>query len=367
MNGVEQRVIPMRLRFNFTLIIPLVFLALISACTKEVTPEEPVTTYDFSITSPKENQLLSSSSAFVMITINEKAPVAKMEIYLDDSSTPLQTLPSAPWLFSLNLAALNDGTHKIIVKAFDPTGKEIASDLRHFNKQVSTNAQDERMLLVENFTNAGCIPCKAAEEGYERIIANEAIGSRTVTILYHVFWPDPKDPFYLANPVPVQKRIFYYDTVKSAPHARFNGATKGDNTLDYFKDWQKQMLDELIRPPDCEIRLSKDIPGNGGTITATIKSYAQTFAGDLRLYIVVIEDSLNYPGSNGILMHRFVMRDMITGGSGEPITLVSGQQQTITKQVTLNPAWVRKNLSAIVFVQTNSGKLVLQTAKIKLE
>ncbi len=113
--------------------------------------------------------------------------------------------------------------------------------------------------------------------------------------------------------------------------------------------------------------LSKEMNGNVATITASIKPYAQTFATDLRYHLVITEDSLVYAGSNGILVHPFVMRVMAAGGLGEPITIQKDQPQTVTKQVALNPLWVREKMHAIAFVQSNGTRYVLQTAKINLK
>lgn len=347
------------------LLIPIAVILLVPGCTETVEPTEENGIPYTAITSPAQDQELSTPTTMVVVKTDENIPLAKMELYVDGAKSPSLTITAAPWIFNLTLSDLVDGEHTIIAKAYDKKGNIIASEPRRFVKKP-TASMDERMLLVENFTNTGCTPCKAAEEDYERIIANEAVGSRTTTILYHVFWPDSKDPFYLANKIPVQQRV-QYDSVKSAPHVRFNGFLRSEITLDFFKDWQRQMLEELQRPPAIGIRLTKELNGDVATITANITPYAQSFPSDCRYYLVITEDSLYYAGSNGVLIHPFVMREMVTGGLGEPITIQRDQPLTITKQVTLNPQWVKKYLRAVVFVQSQSSKLALQAAKIDLK
>lgn len=355
------------MKSTFRNITPLIILILLffSGCTKEI-PYDPgaYSTY-VSINSPAENQSLSADASLVIVKIDEQSVVTKMELYLDDFTTPINTLTAAPWIFELKLSELNEGKHTLNVKAYLASGA-VLTDTRIFLKTKSSVVRDERMLLVENFTNTGCIPCKAAEEAYERIIGNEALGSRVATILYHVFWPDPKDPFFLANKPPVQLRV-QYDSVQSAPHVRLNGYLRANNTLDYFTDWQAQMLDELNRPPDIGIKLSKEVNGDSVSITASISPYTQTFPSDLKYYLVIAEDSVYYEGSNGIKIHNFAMRDMITGGLGESITITKDQPFAIRKQFVLKPNWVRKHLHAVAFVQSHASRLALQAAKIKIE
>lgn len=336
------------------------------SCTKDVTPNAPPSNSSVTILSPTEGQVFAGSTTLVVLGVDENMIIAKAELYIDAGGAPIRTLTSAPWIFQLDLSAYGEGVHALQAKIYDATGTATTSDVRRFTRQTSGQPQSERILLVENFTNTGCLPCKAAEEDYERLLSNQALASRVATVLYHVFWPDPKDPFYLANKPPIQQRV-QYDSVLSAPHVRFNGFLRGDNTTNYFRDWQVQMLSELVRPPDVGIELTSEGSGNDITITARLTPYAQTFANDLKFYLLITEDSVYYEGQNGIKNHNYAMRDMLTGGLGEPIALTSGQPVTITKQYTLNPQWVRKQLHILSFVQSHASKLVLQAAKLRID
>lgn len=351
--------------FRNIYLIPIFILAL-NGCTKEI-PEgpNPVTT-EITITSPTENQVLSTDAALVMVKFSDSASVSKVELYLDDMTTPVKSLSAAPWVFEINLSTLSDGIHQLKTKLYPISGTVSVSDVRNFQKVKPSTARDERMLLVENFTNTACTFCKPAEEAYERIIANEALGSRCATILYHVFWPDAKDPFYLANPSAVQARV-QYDSVISAPHARFNGWLRNDNTQDFFTDWQAQMITELNRPPDVGIRLTKTVNGDNVTISSQITPYAQTFPSDCKYYVVVTEDSIYYDAANGTKIHNFVMRQMVTGNNGKAITITKDQPVTMDDTFAIKSQWVRKYLTAVVFVQSQSSKLALQAARIKIE
>lgn len=345
--------------------IPLVILAF-DGCTKSI-PEGPTPiTTSITISTPSENQILATNSAFVIVKFSDSTSVSKVELYLDDMTIPMKTLTAAPWIFEINLTTLADGIHKLKSKLYPMNGTVSVSDERNFQRIKSSSTRDERMLLVENFTNTACTFCKPAEEAYERIIANEAIGSHVATILYHVFWPDAKDPFYLANTSAVQARV-QYDSVISAPHARFNGWLRNDNTQDFFTDWQAQMITELNRLPDVGIRVSKTVNGDNVTISSQITPYAQSFPSDCKYYIVVTEDSLYYDAANGTKIHNFVMRQMVTGNNGKAISITKDQPLTMNDTFTIKSQWVRKYLTAVVFVQSQSSKMVLQAAQIKIE
>ncbi len=351
---------------NLLSLFAISLLVFAGSCTKDVTPNAPPANSSVTILAPTEGQVLAGSTTLVVLGVDENMVLSKAEIYVDAGSAPVRTLTAAPWIFQLDLAAYPDGVHSLQAKVYDASGAATTTDVRRFTRQAATGPHSERMLLVENFTNTGCLPCKAAEEDYERLLANQALAARVATVLYHVFWPDPNDPFYLANKPPIQQRV-QYDSVISAPHVRFNGFLRGDNTTNYFRDWQVQMLAELNRPPDVGIELTADGAGSDITITARLTPYAQSFANDLKFYLLVTEDSVYYEGQNGIKIHNYAMRDMLTGGLGEPVALTPGQPLTITKQYSLKPQWVRNQLHVLAFVQSHASKLVLQAAKLQLQ
>ena len=62
---------------------------------------------------------------------------------------------------------------------------------------LKLNAQNERLLLLESFTNTGCVPCAQYNPTMDALIANNL--DKVVAIKYHVNWPSSSDPMYLHN------------------------------------------------------------------------------------------------------------------------------------------------------------------------
>ena len=85
---------------------------------------------------------------------------------------------------------------------------------------LKVNAQNERVLLLESFTNTGCGPCAAYNPGMDALIANNL--DKLVAIKYHVNWPSNADPMYLHNTVDNSARTGYYG-VNSVPHVVVDG------------------------------------------------------------------------------------------------------------------------------------------------
>ena len=72
---------------------------------------------------------------------------------------------------------------------------------------LKTNAQNERILLLESFTNTGCSPCAMYNPGMDALIASNP--DKVVAIKYHVNWPSSADPMYLHNTADNGSRVSY--------------------------------------------------------------------------------------------------------------------------------------------------------------
>ena len=85
---------------------------------------------------------------------------------------------------------------------------------------LDSSAQTQRLILVEEFTNASCGPCALSNPSFNTLMTANA--SKVVAIRYHSSFPG-YDPFYSQNPVQNQARTIYYG-VTAVPTARRDGA-----------------------------------------------------------------------------------------------------------------------------------------------
>ena len=96
---------------------------------------------------------------------------------------------------------------------------------------LRANAQNERILLFECFTNASCGPCASQNPALDALI--DANADRIAAIKYHMNWPGANDPMYLHNPTDNNARRGVYN-INSVPHTvvdgtRYNGLPNGLN------------------------------------------------------------------------------------------------------------------------------------------
>jgi hypothetical protein len=179
-----------------------------------------------------------------------------------------------------------------------------------------------------------------------------------VQITCHVNWPGPNDPFYLANPTENMARKDYY-AVSAVPQVQVDGFIDGGSG-----SLETLMLNRRTVDSPLTIAVSGQILSpTTGEITATITNTSGASVGGA-LHFVLTETDVPYSGKNW----TFVMRDFFPGDTaGEAITLGPGDTLVRTAAFNVGGAWVRRNMAAIVFVQNDLTKEVLQAGRIYLD
>lgn len=248
------------------------------------------------------------------------------------------------------------------------------------------NKDGNRIALMELFTGAECPPCVAADVAFDAL-AKTYNTTDVVLLQYHLHIPGP-DP--LTNKE-TQDRSKYYPELRGTPSTFFDGKSAAGggggmaNSQSKYDEY-RSILDEAIdQAPKAEIVLKADLKDGAIKIVANAKSDAK--AKDAKLRLVVVEDTVRYPGGNGLRFHHKVVRGMPGGVDG--IALANGQAKVdmtvklADLKATLEsgiaefqksrefthplPPIDLKSLSIVAFVQDDSDKAVLQTAIVPLD
>lgn len=227
----------------------------------------------------------------------------------------------------------------------------------------------KKKVLVEFFTNSGCIPCVAAHEYLDGITALSGVTSNDTNVIiisYHTRYPFPYDSLYQANIPHNNARISYYG-VTFTPQGRLDGVSLGQfNT----NDWTAAINLELGAKNYTAITLSKtyDTLTRIGNVGAQINTISPIPDGDLVVHFIVTENSVPYITSpNGVKYPNDVMRTLLTGENGEPITLINGHQTSVNKDFTIQTNWNQDNCNITVFFQSTSSKAIYGVERIKVK
>ena len=226
-----------------------------------------------------------------------------------------------------------------------------------------------RMVLVEHFTQASCVPCASQNPALKTLL--DANPTKVVALKYQVSWPG-YDPMYLQNPTEVDARKQYYG-VTGVPNSVMDGSGPGstgtivtqstiDNRYNTAAPLNITASHQWTSGYDS-IQIGVFI-ANAGSTTVTSGT-----AGSLKLHVAIVEEEISFPsapGSNGETTFYQVMRKMVPNQSGTTLadSWTSGQTQMLSFKVAA-PAYLANlnEVSIVAFIQDNQGKAVLNATK----
>lgn len=230
---------------------------------------------------------------------------------------------------------------------------------------LKVSAQNDRVMLVESFTNAGCTPCAQQNPAFDSLI--EANIDRLAVIKYHTRWPLATDPMYLSNAASIDARTDFYN-VATVPTAildgnRFFSAPSGIN---------QNIINQLLDiPPRFEMRIGSGVHPVDNKITVRVEGEAvSSLGGDLRLFVALVEKETRFdapPGTNGETHFHHVLKKFLTDASGlnlGDVGIGSHFDYTFDSQSTDNQGI--ENLSAIAWIQNYNTHEVYQACKHNL-
>ncbi len=224
-------------------------------------------------------------------------------------------------------------------------------------------AQSQRMVLIEEFTQASCGPCAAANPGFNTLLS--ANTTKAVSIKYQTVWPGV-DPMNEHNPGDVANRVKYYG-VQGVPVGMIDGNVKEGNPgiftqtdidAEYgvaspftvtINHWFNAANDSIFI--NCEVTCTKDI-----TLTKPA------------LRVAMIEKNIKFttaPGTNGETEFSNVMRKMYPNGNGTTIATswTIGQKKIVSFSAKI-PSYIynKAEIATLAWVQDDANKNVLQAS-----
>ena len=208
-----------------------------------------------------------------------------------------------------------------------------------------------KKVLVELFTNSGCVNCPEANLYLDNISAVYADDMNIVR--YHVNWTDPNDPMNLYNPTEVLDRVLYY-SVFAVPAFVVDGAPSG--TLNEA-DWSGRIAaasNETAQVYISAIDVVESI--DSLHLEFELKTFGVNMTA-LTAWSLVSEDSIHFLGTNGEDLHMQVMRDMTS-------TDISALDNSMVIQQSLKkPAdyGATGPMNLLIYVQGESDKAILQS------
>jgi thiol-disulfide isomerase/thioredoxin len=217
-----------------------------------------------------------------------------------------------------------------------------------------------RVVLAEFFTWQRCSYCPYAARALDSL-ATEFADSVVVIAYHRRMAGDTLSPDY------VETRCEYYYGSGGEPATVFDGGqvirtSDPDQNHEVFRN---QILAAKSARPGIQLELTGSTGTDSLTVTASVSGVDSTPAETLRLFIVVVEDSVpkDLLGASDSVFNN-VMRAMLPGVDGAPVFVTRGDTVTVTERTGMAARWDRERLGIVAFVQRTSSHDVLQAARI---
>ncbi len=215
--------------------------------------------------------------------------------------------------------------------------KEVSAKVKKLGETIAIQpypprtGKNNRVVVFELFTGAECPPCVAADLAFDALDKTFK-PSEAILLQYHEHIPGP-DP--LSNDDTVARMKYYSEAfgrqVGGTPSTIFNGnpaagggggRAEGQEKYDqYFK----VITDQLDQEARVTLKAKAVRKGDKVDITAEVADLKDT--GDsVRLRLVLIEEKVEYKGSNGLGEHHHVVRAFPGGVNGKPLKEKTAKQ-----------------------------------------
>ena len=232
---------------------------------------------------------------------------------------------------------------------------------------VVSNAQTQRVGLVEEATQASCPPCATLNPALQTLM--NANTDKALFMAYQVWWPG-FDQMYLDNTADVDARVGDYYGFEFAPQVKFNGTypNGGDGSLGSFNqaaiDANAAELSEFDIEIDAEVL-------NGELVVTGMVTGLSDASGDLVLHLALTEGTIYSDqatgGTNGETEYHHVFKKFLPGVDGMDIadTWVAGDTHVIDETYPLLDLTIYNwaDLEVFAFVQNNDNKFIHHAVK----
>ncbi len=229
--------------------------------------------------------------------------------------------------------------------------------------------QSQRLVFVEEFTQASCGPCASQNPAFDALLASNP--DKVVVLKYQTSWPG-YDPMHEDNPAEVNTRVDYYG-VNGVPNGMVDGVGI-TNDCNYY-DWAPACLDQseidaryAVESP-FDITITAEADASEMMVEITVACTQDVSGSSLKLRGALAETVISWdssPGSNGETEFNHIMKKFFTTTAGEALEAdwTAGMSQTFNYTVDLNALNIYDfgQLEVVVFIQDDATKAVHQAA-----
>jgi large repetitive protein len=252
------------------------------------------------------------------------------------------------------------------MKRYQTRLKKIIPAVAIFCAAANASIAQNRVVLIEQFSNSSCAPCGAISPSVYAFANNNQ--TNVAAIAYHTQFPYNNDSMYFENPVEATQRVNFY-SVQGVPNSVLDGNVFNGSTNSFFPNISSLVANRLALAPRYNVQATS-LMLNGNQLTGSFKftsANAMNMGDNLVAQVVIIERNVlksayaASPGANNETEYGYVMRKMIPNASGTSLV-----NKTINGSDSVSLNWTLANiknkseLRVVGFVQNIATKEVYQ-------
>ena len=250
-------------------------------------------------------------------------------------------------------------------------------------------AKSDRVALVEMFTGAECPPCVAVDVAFDGLLKTYK-PTDVILLQYHIHVPGP-DPLTCAEGM--ERAVKLFGERLTAPSVQVNGKTTGKgggavaDAAKKYTEFVDAINAELEKPATAKIALAAAKDDKGIKVTAKVTELDKP-GEKVTLRFAVTEETVRYPGGNGVRFHHHVVRAMPGGTKGFPLAKKEAEQAVVINADDIRKELAKsleefakeqaefprperplalRNLKVVAFIQDDATGEVLNAVQIDLE
>jgi len=234
-------------------------------------------------------------------------------------------------------------------------------------------AQTERLVLIEEATNASCGPCASQNPGFDALLNQNR--DKLTAVKYHWYFPG-YDPMHNHNTVENNARVGYYG-INGVPTAVIDGVVPNGGGFGYPGQpsaYTQSLINQYyaVAAP-FEMDMYHYLSPNEDSVYVIMRIKAtQDIAGIMKAQMAVVEKHIHFssaPGSNGETDFLDVMKKMLPDheGTSIPSSWQAGDYSVIYESWKLQNIYNMDELGVVGFIQNATSKSVKQAANSEPE
>ena len=231
-------------------------------------------------------------------------------------------------------------------------GAVSCSDISESERLIPVELEKaQRMVLLEEFTGQNCTNCPEGHEivhnllhAYPNGVIPVSIHASTLSI------PESQGGLAIAEGA----EYFLHYNQPSLP----SGVVNRSSGVKDRSEWAGEISSIVSVATPLSIRINAEADDDGNIAIDVDRASLQALAGNLQIWIT--EDHvLNYQNDHGMVNwdyeHNHVLRGVVNGVWGEPVSLEPFQMHSGHYTIAAKPSWVVDNLTVVAFYYNDGG------------